>query len=377
VLKKFQTLFSPHKSTSAIIEYDKNNLKRNYQQLMLEKDFNINTAQLVVLAHLQELSNQLVVANNQMSFFAPTPMIKNLYIFGDVGRGKSLLMRLFFTHCPIRQKRHIHFHDFMLEVHDFIHQWRQKNDNDPLRALAKSLRKTTWLFCFDEFNVTDIADAMLLTRLFQYLLTEGIVFVATSNNHPDDLYKNGLQQVLFLPFIRHLKQNAGILELKSPTDYRLLNNTTQKAFHIGLGAQARDFLAHHFNCLTNGVKTKPYRLKVQGREVVFNAALETTLHSSFEELCHRSLSSADYIEISKQFTTVFIQDVPQLSAECKDQARRFVTLIDALYERKVRLIATFAVSVETLYKADGVFEFQRTHSRLMEMQSLDYHSYRL
>ncbi|MCK5728645.1 MAG: AFG1 family ATPase [Methylococcales bacterium] len=372
MLQKFQAFLQRQKTPPPpFITPEKELLKKNYQRLMLNKQFKTNLAQIAVLANLQRLLDQIVEENNNPNRVKPSS-INSVYIFGEVGQGKSLLMKLFFSHCPINQKRHIHFHDFMLEVHAFVHQWRQQHDNDPFLAFAKSLRQSTWLLCFDEFNVTDIADAMILTRLFQHLLTEGIIFVATSNQHPDDLYKGGLQYELFLPFIKRLKQQAKILELIAQTDYRLINNTAADAFHIGLNTQATTFLSQHFTDLAKGKKAKPYSLKLQGREVHFEAAMETVLISSFQELCCRTLGSADYIALSKCFTTIFIRDIPQLSIECRDNARRFVTLIDALYERQVLLVCTLAVPVESLYEADGIFEFKRTQSRLIEMQSSDY-----
>ncbi|MCK4493178.1 MAG: AFG1 family ATPase [Methylococcales bacterium] len=374
MLKKIQLYFQRHKKSLQpfiVIEPDKYILRKKYQQWLLKRHFKTNLAQVAVLANLQRLLNQLIEAHNNPSTFNP-PSISSLYIFGEVGQGKSLLMKLFFIHCPIQQKRHIHFHDFMLDVHAFVHQWRQQHESDPLTAFAKSLRKSTWLLCLDEFNVTDIADAMILTRLFQHLLTEGIIFVATSNQHPNDLYKGGLQYELFLPFIERLNRNTKILKLTAETDYRLINNVEKDSFYVGLSMQADCFLKQHFECLAQGKKAQPYTLKLQGREVYFEAVMETILLSSFEELCHRALGSADYIEISKRFTTVFIRDIPQLSGECRDQARRFVTLIDALYERQVLLICTLAVPVESLYEADGIFKFKRTQSRLIEMQSADY-----
>ncbi len=372
MLQKLQDFFRRQKRPRQVfIELDKQVLKKNYQQLMANRHFKTNLAQVAVLANLQRLLNQLVEANNNSDFLKPPP-INSLYIFGEVGQGKSLLMKLFFTHCPIQQKRHIHFHDFMLEVHAFVHQWRQHHNSDPLTAFAKSLRTSTWLLCLDEFNVTDIVDAMILTRLFEHLLTEGIIFVVTSNQHPNDLYKGGFQYELFLPFIERLNRNVKILELSTQTDYRLINNNENNSFYVGLNTQANHFLKQHFDFLAKGKKAQAYTLKLQGRDVGFEAVMETVLLSSFEELCHRSLGSADYIEISKRFTTVFIRDIPQLSIEYRDQARRFVTLIDALYERQVLLVCTLAVPVEALYKTDSIFEFKRTQSRLTEMQSSDY-----
>ncbi|NOQ37155.1 MAG: cell division protein ZapE [Methylococcaceae bacterium] len=359
-----------------------NVLEKRYQELVVKRHIESDSAQVEVLGHLQQLlshiSDQVSSPQNKPSIlqkilYQSDLQNKSLYIFGDVGRGKSMLMEVFFEACPISQKRRVHFHNFMLEVHEFVHHWRKKHDTDPLAAFAKHLRTSTWLLCFDEFNVTDIADAMILTRLFDHLFAQGLVFVATSNYHPDNLYQGGLQRSLFLPFIKRLKQAAEILELVAKEDYRFAHfKALNRTFYIGAGIKASAFLSDSFADLTNDAATEPCTLQVQRREVYFKAAHGDILYSSFEELCNRALGSADYIEISEVFNTVFIADIPQLSIECRDQARRFVTLIDALYEGNVKLICTAAVPVGSLYIDDGVFEFKRTKSRLMEMQSTEY-----
>lgn len=362
-----------HPQKLKIPHLEKDLLKKHYQQLVAQGYIQTDLAQIEVLNALQQLLNKITQQPKQANFSHSKKATKSLYIFGDVGRGKSLLMALFFEACPIIQKRRVHFHTFMLEVHDFIYQWRKQQIGDPLAAFAKHLHRSTWLLCFDEFNVTDIADAMILMRLFNYLFAQGIILVATSNDHPDDLYKGGLQHALFLPFIARLKQTADILELVTQNDYRLSNtDPLNGTFHIGLGANADAFLAEELAHLTTHAKIQTGFLKVQQRDVYFKAMSGDILYSSFQELCHRTLGSADYIAISKYFKTVLIANIPQLSLECRDQAQRFVILIDALYEANVSLICTLEVSVDLLYKEDGVFEFRRTQSRLIEMQSAKY-----
>lgn len=359
-------------------EINSPSLESRYQELVVKHHLHSDQAQVNVLGHLQHLLNTLTLQNRPPTSFnkfliSSTLNQQSLYIFGDVGRGKSMLMEFFFEACPIKQKRRIHFHNFMLEVHKFVHQWRKIHDSDPLSAYAKNLRSTTWLLCFDEFNVTDIADAMILTRLFNHLFAQGMIFVITSNYHPDQLYKDGLQRQLFLPFIQYLQKSVQLLELVSKEDYRLAHFKALKhTFYIGTGKAAEDFLRDSFASLTNDAITEKSPLQTQGRVVEFSAAHGDILYSSFDELCNRPLGAGDYIEIAQIFTTVFIADIPQLSIECRDQARRFVTLIDALYEQKVKLICTLAVDVDNLYQEDGVFEFKRTRSRLFEMQSERY-----
>lgn len=351
-------------------------LEKYYHELVVKHHLQNDQAQVAVLGHLQQLLAILTQQHRKKRRF---PWLtrhthsKSLYIFGEVGRGKSMMMEFFFQACPLQKKRRVHFHHFMLEVHDFIHHWRQHHHSDPLAAYAKHLRASTWLLCLDEFNVTDIADAMILTRLFEHLFAHGLLFVATSNYHPDDLYQNGLQRALFLPFIQQLKQAADILELQAKHDYRLAHfKTLPQRFYIGTGEQAEQFLQYSFATLTHHAPIESVALQVQNRTVHFKAAHGDILYSSFAELCDRALGAADYIEIANVFHTVFIAHIPQLSQENRDQARRFVTLIDALYERKVKIVCTLAVAVDKLYRTDSVFEFKRTQSRLMEMQSGHY-----
>jgi len=353
-------------------------IKNRYQQLVTQQHIDYDEAQIKILEHLQQLLNHILEQNQQQTplqkfLSQPQTPIKSLYIFGDVGRGKSMLMELFFDACPIKKKRRVHFHSFMLEVHEFVHQWRKNHDSDPYLAFATELRNSIALLCFDEFHVTNIADAMILSRLFNQLFAQKLIFVATSNAHPDDLYQGGLQRQLFLPFIQTLKQSSYILELAAKTDYRLVHfKALNHTFHIGLGYHADVFLKESFAELSNDAVTESCILHLRGRKVIFKSAHGDILYSSFDELCNRPLGSADYIEISAVFKTVFIANIPQLSSETRDQAQRFVTLIDALYEANVKLICTAVVSVDLLYIDDGVFEFKRTQSRLMEMQSTQY-----
>jgi cell division protein ZapE len=354
-------------------------LEKRYQELVVKHHLHNDIAQVEVLGHLQQLLNQIekyapLRTLQWMSFKRKMPLQgESLYIFGDVGRGKSMLMDCFFQACPIQRKRRVHFSVFMLEVHEFVHQWRQQHDSDPLLAFAKYIRQTTWLLCFDEFNVTDIADAMILSRLFTHLFSQGLIFVVTSNYHPDDLYRNGLQRVLFEPFIQQLKQATHVLELVAKEDYRLTHfKALQQTFYVGLDAQSEVFLQETFALLTHYAQTEQTTLSLQGREVFFKAAHGDILYSSFQELCQRTLGVADYLTIATVFNTVFIANIPQFSAENRDYARRFVSLIDALYEAKVKIICTIAVPVQQLYSEEGGFEFKRTQSRLIEMQSEQY-----
>ena len=356
-------------------------LEKRYQELVVKHHIQSDAGQIKVLGHLQQLMNnitaQLELELEQQSIFnrllsTPKKTTKSLYIFGDVGRGKSMLMDVFFDACPIDSKRRVHFHAFMQEVHEFMYQWRKKSEGDPLPALATKIKKESLLLCFDEFHVTDIADAMLLARLFTRLFKMGIVFVATSNQHPDDLYKNGLQRELFLPFITLLKQSTEILELVAKEDYRLSHLKAMKTTFYSESKGGNDFLQQSFNELTNGGNTEVRTLKVKGREIIFSRVHGDILLSSFDELCGKALGPADYLAIADEFSTILMAGIPRLSIEIRDQIRRFVTLIDALYEYNVKLICTSVLPVEQLSIEDKNFDFKRTRSRLSEMQSEKY-----
>jgi cell division protein ZapE len=300
---------------------------------------------------------------------------QGLYIFGGVGRGKSMLMDLFFASAPVARKRRVHFHAFMLEVHDSLHQQRQEGavDGDPLAPLAGRLAAEAWLLCFDEFHVSNIADAMLLGRLFTAMFDLGVVVVATSNSAPDDLYKDGLQRERFRPFIELLKERLDVLELDGVVDYRRKRISGMIVYHWPLGAAADAALAEAFGRLTDGVDGAPTSLVVQGRRLPVPRAAKGVARFRFADLCERPLGAADYIAIATHFHTVVIGDIPRLSAVHRNEARRFMTLIDALYEHKANLVCAAAELPDRLYAVgDGAREFKRTASRLIEMQSAAY-----
>ena len=357
-----------------------NVLDKRYQELVVKHHIQSDEEQIKVLGHLQHLLEGIaeqVDKSKQLAFnniFATTPLsTKSLYIFGDVGRGKSMLMDVFFDACPIESKRRVHFHAFMQEVHEYMHHWRSKYGGDPLPSLAVKIRQNSLLLCFDEFQVTDIADAMLLARLFTRLFDQGIIFVATSNQHPDELYKDGLQRELFLPFIESLKNCSEIIELVAKEDYRLSYFKSMKTtFYLESEGKGQQFLQQRFNELTNDGGIENRILHIKGRELVLQKTHGDILFSSFDELCGKTLGAADYLAIANEFNTLLIAGIPCLSKEIRDQVRRFVTLIDALYENKVKLICSIAIPVEQLFFEDKTFDFKRTQSRLIEMQSEKY-----
>lgn len=299
---------------------------------------------------------------------------QGLYMFGEVGRGKSMLMDLFFEFTNMPGKRRIHFHEFMRDIHAALHEWRKSGTGpDPIPALAKQLASNAWLLCLDELQITDIADAMIVGRLFQHLFDNGVVVVITSNRAPQDLYKDGLQRDRFVPFIRLIAERLDLLELNSERDYRLGRKKGLQVYHAPLGAESEAALSAAFTRLTEGAEPRPDQLMVQGRVIDVPRSAVGVAWFGFKELCGRPLGPTDYLELASLYHTLVLSGVPLLSPENKDEARRFVTLVDALYEHKVTLICSAAAPPESLYPTGiGAFEFQRTVSRLMEMQAEDY-----
>ncbi len=304
---------------------------------------------------------------------------QGLYIYGGVGRGKSMLMDLFFATANIEKKRRVHFHKFMIEIHQKIHQWRKlqksrKNkQTDPLPKIAKDIADGAWLLCFDEFHVTDIADAMILSRLFAAMFDLGVVVVATSNWPPDDLYKDGLQRSSFLPFIDLIKKRWDFLHLDSDKDYRLQHLNQLEIYHNPLSDKATAKLNAAFKDLTKGAVVEAKTITVKARDIIFNITARDVLLTNFDALCRQALGAEDYIAIAQYFHTVILDGIPKMAAEMRNEAKRLMLLIDALYEYKVKLIMASDVTIDKIYThGSHSFEFQRSISRLMEMQSQDY-----
>lgn len=303
-----------------------------------------------------------------------------LYIWGSVGRGKSMLMDLFFADAPVAKKRRVHFHEFMLEVQARLHRRREElaakgapPESDTIVPIGKEIAAETRLLCFDEFQVTNIADAMILGRLFETLFEEGITVIATSNRAPDDLYKNGLQRDRFLPFIELVKQRLEVLELGGAQDYRMGRLRELDLYLTPLGSWATKKLDEAFRALSNGADGEPRVLRTQGRNVEVPRAAPGVAMAHFMDWCAKPMGAADFLCIADNFHTVIVAEIPRMGPDSQDKAVRFVTMIDTFYERKVKFICSAAANPGGLYpEGDGSFEFQRTVSRLMEMQSPEY-----
>jgi len=318
------------------------------------------------------------------------PAPKGIYLYGGVGRGKSMLMDLFYSVSPIASKRRVHFHEFMLDIHARLKEWHdisvreraqrgsRANDDDPMPSIARQIAGETTLLCFDELQVTDIADAMVLTRLFKELFAQGVIVVATSNRPPDDLYKNGLNRQRFLPFIAQFKEKLEIIPLEGPVDYRYNRLKGAETYYFPINAETTYQLAATFFRLTDRriedrAKVPSEVLKVQGRALFVPKSARGVAVFSFKRLCANPLGAADYLAIARTYHTVIMVAIPQFNEENSNEAKRFVNFIDALYEHGVKFVCSAAVPPQSLYTGgDAGFEFERTISRLMEMQSESY-----
>ncbi len=361
-----------------------------YQALLKDGGIKPDPSQNEAMQTLQDLHRGILEYTTQMGKkgwktrlkigrnHVPPP--RGLYMWGGVGRGKSMLMDLFFDTTAIEEKKRVHFHAFMQEVHRRLHSFREAvkagkapETTDPLVALSRVITDQAWLLCFDEFHVTDIADAMILGRLFEALFDAGVVVIATSNRPPRDLYKDGLQREIFLPFIDMLEERLDVKELEAGVDYRLDRLKSMEVYLTPADAEADAKLDDDFHSLSIGGHPRPVTLKVQGREIVIPQEAEGVAMAHFTDLCEKPLGPGDFLEIARCFHTLVLKEIPKLGPEKRNEAKRFVTLIDALYEAKVNLICSAEAPPEELYtEGDGAFEFERTVSRLMEMQSEDY-----
>jgi cell division protein ZapE len=309
------------------------------------------------------------------------PPPRGLYIHGEVGRGKTMLMDLFFQHSPVEHKRRAHFHEFMAEVHERIYGFRQNiargeiADGDVIALTAASIFDEAWLLCFDEFHVTDIADAMILGRLFSKLFELGTVVVATSNVAPDDLYKGGLNRALFLPFIAQISDHMDVLRLDARTDFRLEKLAGVKMWLVPADARADAALDRAWAKMSGNAKCKPRDISIKGRILHVPCSADGVARFSFADLCEKPLAASDYLRLAHDYHTIIVDRIPVMDYAERNAAKRFIALIDTLYDNAVKLMASAEADPMSLYLAtegDEADEFKRTSSRLIEMSSESY-----
>jgi cell division protein ZapE len=361
-----------------------------YYDLVASGDLECDPAQEAALEELDALARRLHdyklpgkpnPLRRLFSRNAHHPQVRGLYIWGAVGRGKTMIMDLFFEAAPVARKRRVHFHAFMADVHARIHAWRQKlkagevKGEDPIAPVAHDLARKAALLCFDEFAVTDIADAMILGRLFTALFAHGVVVVATSNVVPDKLYENGLNRALFVPFIHLLQERMEVIELQSRTDFRLEKLSSEPVYHVPADAAAKRKIDRMFKKLTGLDHGRPSVIEVLGRKVKVPERAGGVARFRFADLCEVPLGATDYLELAQEFHTLIIDGIPVMDESKRNEAKRFINLIDALYDRHVKLIASAAAEPTELYRAKNgheAFQFDRTASRLIEMRSTEY-----
>lgn len=350
-----------------------------YKQDLQKPGFSYDAAQETAVKHLQRLYDDLMARRklpapswwDKLRGNTTKPPVKGLYFWGGVGRGKTYLVDTFYDALPFAQKMRVHFHRFMRRVHAELKQLQgQKN---PLDIIARKFADEVEIICFDEFFVSDITDAMILGGLFEKLFGLGVTLVATSNIVPDDLYKDGLQRARFIPAITLLKANTDIVNVDSGIDYRLRVLEKAEIFHSPLDAAADESLRASFDGLAQEHVRQSVVIDVNGRPIDARMVAEDVLWCDFKALCDGPRSQNDYIEIACEYHAVLVSNVPAMGAANDDQARRFINMVDEFYDRNVKLILSAALPIETLYSSGRLeFEFARTRSRLLEMQSHEY-----
>src|SRR4051812_1518698 len=365
-------------------------VSERYRALVAEGELERDAAQEAIAARLTRLEERLAQhppsrkSSHLRWLFArssPAEPIKGLYIHGDVGRGKTMLMDLFFAASELRRKRRAHFHEFMADVHERVHIYRQKiksgeiTNDDPIGLTAAALAEEAWLLCFDEFHVTDIADAMILGRLFTRLFEAGVVVVATSNVEPDELYKDGLNRALFLPFITLLHQHMDVVRLEAPKDFRLEKLSAQPVWYVPADEDAEVALDMAWQRLTGTLSGEPHEIAAKGRAIRVPEAAKGVARFSFAQLCGQPLGASDYLRIAREFHTLILEGIPVMDYPQRNEAKRFIALIDTLYDNAVKVVASAQAEPPVLYLGGEGYEaneFKRTASRLIEMRSAEY-----
>jgi cell division protein ZapE len=355
-----------------------------YKQDLQRDDFLYDPAQENAVKHLQRLYEELLAQPVEVSGFKkilsgwkkiykpPSKKpIKGLYFWGGVGRGKTYLVDTFYDSLPFDDKMRVHFHRFMHRIHQELKA--HAGNADPLPQIAKKIAKEARIICFDEFFVSDITDAMILGTLFEYLFAEGVTLVATSNIVPDELYRNGLQRARFLPAIALIKQHTEVVNVDSGVDYRLRTLQQADIYHCPNDEQANQNLRHYFEQLATEPAKEEQTIEINNRQLHTLLLADGIVLFTFHELCETARSQNDYMELSRYYHTIMLQDVQAMGSHNDDTARRFIAMVDEFYERHVKLIISAAVEMQNLYQGERLaFEFQRCLSRLQEMQSTEY-----
>ena len=354
---------------------------RAYDKRLADGRLSPDPAQTAAIAALSRMERELA----RKGLFGQVPEVQGVYLWGPPGRGKSMAMDLFYACVPEPRKTRAHFHAFMARVHDLIRQWRegdratrkavfgQHKGDDPIEPVAELIASEARLLCFDEFQVTDIADAMILGRLFDALFERKVVLAVTSNRRPDQLYKDGINRPLFVPFIERIVERCEVVEVAGARDWRLDRMAGHRVWFSPETAENRAEFEAMWSDLKGDEPEEPAHLAVLGRDVVVERTAGGLARSTFDDLCARPLGPQDYLAMAERFHTLFLDAVPVLDSAHHHEAKRFVTLIDALYEARTRLVVLAGAEPEALYQAGiGAFEFERTASRLREMASASW-----
>lgn len=364
---------------NAVADRDAGLVQAAYEARAKAEEWDVDPAQVALACAFDDLMDALVEAraSPKRSFFRrrkPSHGVKGLYVYGEVGRGKTMLMDLFFETLPIEKKRRVHFNDFMTDVHQRVAFFRQRKVDAPVPKAAERIADEVEVLCFDEFAVTDIADAMILARFFHGLFERGVTLVATSNVAPTDLYKDGLNRNLFLPFVRQLRENVDVVRLDAAVDYRL-DRLEDRRVYFALGDRGFDRLWRE---LSGNRSEAMASVSVGSRQIQVPRAVGGMARFTFAELCEAPHSAADFAALGDRFHTIFLEGIPKMTGANRETARRFINLIDVLYDERVRLVATAAAEPNALFSADDArakneaFAFDRTASRLFEMRSGSY-----
>ncbi len=350
--------------------------KQKYQELISSKEFEQNSQQEAIINVLDDIYQQLLPRLQkknilQRVFHKPENPIKGLYLWGGVGVGKTWLMDIFYHCLPEHGKMRLHFHQFMQKIN--LNLTRLQDKQDPLKIIAKQLSEKYRVICFDEFFVSDIADAMLLGGLFDALFHQGITLVTTSNIHPDDLYKGGISRDRFIPAIELIKCNTHVIHIESKKDYRMRHLQDAGVYLMPLGEATRQKMRERFESLTDTSWTQNELLIISGRGIQTIRRGKGIVWFHFNDLCNIPRNQYDYLEIAKSFHTVLLSGVPKLAEDQTNQALYLISLIDVFYDAKVKLVMSANCTIEEIYvKGQMQFEFERTRSRLQEMQSIEY-----